>query len=1082
MVRLPGKRLISSAAAILLCFCMAAVSFAVRTYGDENDTDVERVSATSIEGEEKETEKYEAKAVTAESSVTEEEEPVSMDGEEPVILDEEEPAVSEGKEEQSESEEGSVEENTTEEVPLRGMAAETEEEPFTETGTFGCYTVDRYGSVLNSYYTGDIYYLFLTNTSAPESFELYCTGVKPVEVSAGELNTRTHVISGAFAESGSSVTVTGSNGKQYTVKVMQSSLPSLCITLNGTTLSYINSHDKDVKYDGNSLILTDESGALNLQQNGTVQIKGRGNTNWRLGVKKPYQLKFDKKQTVLGMAKAKKWVLLANGFDDSLIRNTVAFSTASEVDMDYVTEYRHVDLWVDGEYLGTYMIGEKSEINENRLNLTNPTGVLVELDAAFYYQEEYWFKSATYGIPFVVKECVDEDTPGVIEQGMAQFRTKMNAFLAYVENTPPSSITINALKRYIDVDSFVRWYLVNEFAANAESAATSCFFYMDGPDDVIHMGPVWDFDSSMGNRKDLPGTTLMYFKTNSLIFKRLLQSPEYAQYTKDMLVQYDEVFASLPDYVKKDAETVHDSADMNYTRWNVLGETNPKPDLYDYASTYEGAVKRLTDWLVERYGFFTGKSEISAALEGKSVVIRFYDYQRLRSINVATWTSANNQKDLKWTSVSRGSNGWFTVSVPVSSFLSAGKVIIHVYGDGSFQKEAVVTIPEPQVSYSVSENGKMLTITADTIGVFDSVHTAVWSKTGGQDDIVWYTLKGSADGTYTASVNLLNHGESDTYYFHTYGISSGRNVFVNAKTEEVIMDIPKPELVLDKKGDNSTLAITLKNCENKTGIRFAVWGAENGQNDLKWYNGVKQADGSWKANVNLNSHRETGTLYVDCWTAKDYVTGKTCELEFAPDDPGPDELAEPSGRPVLSVTVSEDNKTITCSLTNAPGYTRVRFPSWTTKNGQDDLKWYEAAPDGSGNWTYVIQTASHGGAGEYNVHCYGIQNGVTSIIGGEIVTVNAPAAAEPEVKAEKSGSLVKAEAFNASSYTNVRFAVWTAENGQDDIRWYRGTLSGGIWTYSFNPAAHTPGSSLLIHVYGYLNGKDTFIGAAGLVK
>ena len=1073
------KRILTSAAAVLLAFCMSAGSFTARVFAEEEEKNVFETQNGSENGKNSGEEILKGQEEPA-SEEPGEDNPGAEGADNPATEKSgtEEPEDSEKKTETDNIPDNSIggDENETEEIPV--------EEPFEETGIFGCYTVNSYGRVINSRYDSsrNAYYLFLTNTGTPEDFSLYCTGVKPAAVSAGELDEATHVITGAFPAVGSEVEVTGSNGQKYTVIAMQSELPSLYISLNGTTLSHINSNGKNEKYNGNSLILTDESGSINLEQDGTVQIKGRGNTSWVYASKKGYQLKFDKKQKVLGMAKAKKWVLLANSFDDSMARNMTAFHAASSLDMEYVTEYRYVDLWVDGDYQGTYILGEKSEINENRLNLTDPSGVLMELDNFFYEEEDYWFTDAYLNYRFTVKECVDEDNPESVLAGMNQFRDRLDSLWSYLSGADVSAVTLEELEKYIDPESFARWYLVNEFACNVEAASTSCFFYMDGADDVIHMGPVWDFDSSMGNKAGYSDITLMYLKTKNKIFSRLLQVPAFAEFTKNILVQYDSAFESLAVYAEDTGTLIKESAAMNYIRWDMLGKPNEKVQMLPYAPTYDTAVQVLSDWLRERYGFFTGKTDVTAALEGKNIVVRINDYHRLNSVNVAAWTKDNGQKDLMWRSSGR-SGGVFTVAFPLSRFLSAGKVLIHIYGDGIFQKEAVVTIPVPEVEYRVSEDGKTLVITADTIGIFDSIHTAVWSKTGGQDDIVWYTLAKSADGTYTKTVSLLNHGKSDTYYFHTYGVSSGRNIFVSAKTEEVTMDIPVPEILLDKSEDNGTLTITLKNASDKTGIRFAVWGAADGQNDLKWYNGVKQADGSWKATVNLNSHRENGTLYVDCWTAKDYVTGKTCELEFAPDDPGTDEPEPPvSDKPVLTVTVSEDNKTIVCTLANAPEYTRVRFPSWTTKNGQDDLKWYEASNDGSGNWTYVIQTASHGGAGEYNVHCYGIKNGVTSIIGGMTVTAAAPAVSKPEVKAAKSGSLIKAEALNASSYTNVRFAVWTAEDGQDDIRWYKGTLSGSVWTCSFNLAVHTPGSQLVIHAYGYLNGKDTFIGSVNLMK
>ncbi len=855
---------------------------------------------------------------------------------------------------------------------------------------------------------------------------------------------------------------------------MQSGLPSLCITLNGTTLDYINSHSKDDKYSGNSLLLTDENGDISLVQEGTVQIKGRGNTTWDSATKRGYQIKFDKKQKVLGMAKAKKWILLASAFDDSMARNMTAFYSAAAMDMEYVTEYRYVDLWVDGDYQGTYMLGEKAEIGDNRLNLTDPLGILVERDGFFYAQEDAWFKDKYIGWVFAAKECVDEDTPGNLQKALDAFEANFDRFWQYVSSTPAASITYESLSRYIDVESFAKWYLVNEFDSNVESSSTSCYFYMDGPSDVIHMGPVWDFDSCMGNKKSYSAVDLMFFKTNNVMFRKLLQIPAFSNYLAGLLVRVDDAFAGQAAFVRETAEKISASADMNYLRWNYLGKDNQKSDLNPFAPTFSGAIDYLSNWLTQRYSFFSTKAEVTASLENNAVVVRINDGSKLSGVRAAAWTEDRGQDDLAWKNAGRNADGTFTLSYPVQSFASMGRVIIHVYSNRGYAGAATVEIPLPQITYSLSEDGKTITIAADGSGIFNTLHTAVWSSKNGQNDLVWYTLKKDADGNYTATVNLRNHGKSDTYYFHTYGIVGSREMFVSAKTENVVMDIPAPAITLEKNKSGTRLSVTLKNASDEKNVRFAVWGAENGQNDLKWYNATLQADGTWTYTVNLNSHRENGKLYVDCWAASGYLTGSTEELSFP---------ETPEDKPVLTVTPAEDGTAILCSLTGAYRFDRVRFPAWTTAGGQDDLVWYEASSDGEGNWTYTIRTARHGGGEEYIVHCYGITDGVQKAVGGKTVNVPAPAVVKPSVTAAWSGNRILVSALNPSGYTNVRFAVWTSDYGQDDIRWYTAVKQAdGSWTYSVNPSAHTPGTVLNFHAYGYLNGKDTFIAAIAMTK
>lgn len=269
-------------------------------------------------------------------------------------------------------------------------------EPSPDTGPFFCYTVDAQRHQLNGYWAEqeNVWYLFETSTLNMETTELHYTG-DIITASVGTLDTERAVLLNAFRKSGDQVTLTEMDGTEHTVVALQSSLPSVYITLNGgTTLDQIHA-DKDVKYAGNSISIMDPNGQYNLEVDGLVEMKGRGNSTWTFYDKKGYQIKFDKKTAVMGMGKAKKWVLLANAGDDSMMRTQLIYDMASGLDMGYVPTFRYVDLWVDGEYRGTYMLGEKAEIGSSRLNLSEDTGALYEHDEVFYQEEDYWLYSTS---------------------------------------------------------------------------------------------------------------------------------------------------------------------------------------------------------------------------------------------------------------------------------------------------------------------------------------------------------------------------------------------------------------------------------------------------------------------------------------------------------------------------------------------------------------------------------------------------------------------------------------------------------------------------------------------------------------
>lgn len=352
-----------------------------------------------------------------------------------------------------------------------------------------------------------------------------------------------------------------------TVVYKKSSLPSLYIDLKDTTLDTIKA-DKNIKYPGNTVILGDSSGTSSFTN---VEIKGRGNTSWTSYDKKGYQIKFDKKTSLFGMGKAKKWVLLANSSDDSLLKNYIAFSLAQNLNSQYPIHCQYVDLWIGGEYQGNYLVTEKVEINSSRVNLQDEYGILAEWDDAFYQQEDHWFENSILGAKFAVKETVNEDEEHV-QKAISIFNDSLTDFYSTLLNTKKKDITIDLLKQYIDVDSFVQYYLVNEYMLNEESVTTSFFWYKDGANDVIHLGPVWDFDSCMNYYGS--SNELYIYQRN--LFSTLLSIPAFSEYISNYYNSNKSFFDNASTLAHNKANEIQSSVDMNYIRWDTLGKPNGK--------------------------------------------------------------------------------------------------------------------------------------------------------------------------------------------------------------------------------------------------------------------------------------------------------------------------------------------------------------------------------------------------------------------------------------------------------------------------------------------------------------------------
>lgn len=226
-------------------------------------------------------------------------------------------------------------------------------------------------------------------------------------------------------------------------------------------------------------------------------IRGRGHSTW-LWEKKPYKIKLDKAVSVLGLAKDKEWILLANYADKSLIRNTVAYQMARSLDgIDWNPTQYPVDLFVNGVYRGVYSIGEHMKASEGRVNVEKDspeadTGFLLEIggsDSGDVLGEDYFHTDAGLAKYIVIKSPKDDE----ITDEQKRFITE------YMNDAEKAIVSGQNFEEYIDVDSFCDWIIIHELAYNIDSCfRRSCYLTKD-TGGKLQMGPVWDFDLAFGN-------------------------------------------------------------------------------------------------------------------------------------------------------------------------------------------------------------------------------------------------------------------------------------------------------------------------------------------------------------------------------------------------------------------------------------------------------------------------------------------------------------------------------------------------------------------------------------------------------
>ena len=467
-----------------------------------------------------------------------------------------------------------------------------------ETAVTGFTVTDSAGNTVREYVRDGIHYIFATN----------CTDLSNMTVSSATVFTS--VPDGfAISEDGTSMTGAFSPGETVTVGteagefplcVMQSTVPSLFISLNGTTLAEIQK-DKEIKYKDNAITLTSVDGSV-LSESG-VEVKGRGNTSWTNWSKKGYQIKLQKKKSVLGMKDSKTWLLIPASADASLMKNKVAEELSEAIGHATVQNCEYSDVWFDGEYVGLYLIFEKVQFGKDRIEVSDDNAVLVERDNAYYRSEDYYFQDSVYGFHYTMKDTNNDDETDLT--GFSAFENKINSVLSTLE-ARAGTLTYDEMSGLIDVDSFAKLYLIQEFSANYEETSTGFFMYQDGTEDVIHAGPGWDFEGTMGTR-EYRNFSAWHLSRHDAFFDVLMQNPDFLRRVKAIYQENIDAFSAAAPMTDMLYGEIAGSAAMNFIRFDYLGKWDTVHDIQP--DTYEEAVANLREWLTNRAALFSAHME-----------------------------------------------------------------------------------------------------------------------------------------------------------------------------------------------------------------------------------------------------------------------------------------------------------------------------------------------------------------------------------------------------------------------------------------------------------------------------------------
>ena len=353
-------------------------------------------------------------------------------------------------------------------------------------------------------------------------------------------------------------------------------------------------------------------------KSGKEGIKGRGNSSWTYD-KKGYNIKFTDKQEFFGLPKAKKWCIVANPRDKTLLRNKFASDILGNdilgrrEDAEWSPHFMSVDVVVNGEYRGNYIFGEKISLTKGRVDVEDISevnnladgGFILEVDNVYYASEPYFV--SIRGQHFVFKD--PDDISDEIKDHIKNIVDAAEASL-YGDNFADKT---EGYTKYIDVDSFIDWYIVNELTKNYDAVfTTSVYMYYNPSDSKLHMGPNWDFDISSGNctLSSCHVPENWYIK-NSVWFERLFMDEAFVVKLQERwnAVKGD-IFRAVNTDLPALADEIRISAGLNFARWNYLGKIigHDAPG-YETRTTYQSEVDWMMDWLERRYAWLDGAIE-----------------------------------------------------------------------------------------------------------------------------------------------------------------------------------------------------------------------------------------------------------------------------------------------------------------------------------------------------------------------------------------------------------------------------------------------------------------------------------------
>ena len=449
-----------------------------------------------------------------------------------------------------------------------------------------------------------------------------------------------------------------------------------------------------------------------------------------------------------------------------------------------------------------------------------------------------------------------------------------------------------------------------------------------------------------------------------------------------------------------------------------------------------------------------------------------------------TPTLSNNQSSDKGTSDKVVSEQPAPAVVASRAPYGARARVVAARNESVPQQESPVSA---DLTIAKSESDGTFTITAKNLQGLDGyeeVKIPFWSHANGMKDIIWYTPNRQADGSYTVTAKASDHENADGKYEAQvfYVDAKGQNKFVKKAFIDYTAPKPSADLTITKSEKDGTFTITAKNLQGFDGykeVKIPFWSHANGMKDIIWYTPTRQVDGSYTVTAKASDHEnadgqyEAQVFYVDAKGQNKFVKKDFTDFKN-------------QSRPTASLLIQNNNKdagtfdVIIKDVYSPKGVRTVQVPTWSDKDGQDDIRWYEATRQSNGDYKVSVKASDHkNSTGKYHIHLYYIQNDGSRVGVGSTTTEvefrNAQTKTQTGIKNVNSGAgtytVTVDQAPQGRRIKNIRVAAWSQAH-QENLFWYSTAPSGMHTEVQVSAANHQYQSgNYTTHVYvDYVDG------------